>query len=323
MPLVHATDLIRHAAVHRYALVEIRPRSLGEALDIRAAAESCDAPLLIGVSGEALDGIAIADAMPALEAGLAAARVPASLHYHSVPDRAGLAAAVRIGCNSVTLGAPLAAGCDAAALIALGRSCGIATELAGNDPSTEAKPDFVAHTGHEISPAAIAARRKEHGLPVGLHPDTTPTDVAALAAAGVAKLSVARATGGETAASTFRRLAEAAGTAGRGAAALAQSRIFAPVEHVVAFNAPTLSPPEIDRLFAIGREALGAVPGVRHVRVGRAIAENARYKLCWFIRFANAAVADFYRSEPSHLAFADQHFRPVAADRMTIDFELS
>ena len=326
MPLVYAADLIRHAIAHRHALVELRPHSLGEAFHLREAAEACDAPLVIGIAGAALDGVALEDAMPALEAGLAQAKVPVALHYHSVPDRPGLAAAIRLGCNSVTLGTPLAPGCDATSLIALGRSCGIATELAGDDLGPAAEPDLVAYDGAEISAAAISNRRGRLGKPVALRAAAVPANLPELVSAGVAKVTLAGASGshgGAAAASSFRALAEASGAAGQGRAAIAECRVFEPVEHVVAFNAPSLSPSEIDRLFAIGREALGAVPGVRQVRIGRALAANARYRLCWFIRFANAAVADAYRTDPAHLAFADQHFRPVAADRMTIDFGLS
>jgi fructose-bisphosphate aldolase, class II len=38
------------------------------------------------------------------------------------------------------------------------------------------------------------------------------------------------------------------------------------------------------------------------------------------VRFAHPAVIDSYRDHPDHLAFADNLFRPLAADRMTIDF---
>jgi fructose-bisphosphate aldolase class II len=41
------------------------------------------------------------------------------------------------------------------------------------------------------------------------------------------------------------------------------------------------------------------------------------------VRFASAAVIDTYRDHPDHQAFADSHFRPVAGDRLTIDYQLS
>ncbi|MGD9740467.1 MAG: Dabb family protein [Bauldia sp.] len=113
---------------------------------------------------------------------------------------------------------------------------------------------------------------------------------------------------------------ESSPAGGRARAALAAVRRWRAVEHVVMFNAEGLAEAEIERLFRIGCEALGAVPGVRDVRVARAITPGARYGLCWFVRFANETVAATYKDDPGHVEFADTHFRPVAADRLTIDF---
>lgn len=110
--------------------------------------------------------------------------------------------------------------------------------------------------------------------------------------------------------------------AGKASGALAAARRRRLVEHVVMFNAPDLTEPEVEELFRIGCEQLGAVPGVRGVRVGRAITPRPRYSLCWIVRFANEAVAESYKHDPMHLAFADNRFRPVATDRLTIDFLL-
>jgi fructose-bisphosphate aldolase class II len=77
---------------------------------------------------------------------------------------------------------------------------------------------------------------------------------------------------------------------------------------------------EIDAMVAEGRRVLAAISGVRQVITGRAIREDAAYRLCWLVRFAHPAVIDSYRDHPDHLSFADNLFRPRAADRMTIDF---
>ncbi|QGU31791.1 Dabb family protein [Thermochromatium tepidum] len=42
----------------------------------------------------------------------------------------------------------------------------------------------------------------------------------------------------------------------------------------------------------------------------------------WLIRFTHEAVIDHYRDHPAHVAFADQHFRPLAPDRLTTDYRL-
>lgn len=108
--------------------------------------------------------------------------------------------------------------------------------------------------------------------------------------------------------------------AGRAPAALERVRRWRAVEHVVMFNAPDLSEADIQQMFELGAAKLGAIPGVRDVRFGRAAKPGSRYGLCWFVRFANEAVMDSYRHHPMHIDFADNHFRPFASDRLTSDF---
>lgn len=111
---------------------------------------------------------------------------------------------------------------------------------------------------------------------------------------------------------------------GRGKAgpALAACRLPQPVEHVVMFNPEGLSDAGVREMLRIGTDMLGAIPGVRAVRTGRALADDARFSLCWLVLFASEHVVAHYRDHPTHIAFADHHFRPFAGDRMTIDFRL-
>ncbi|MCW5716316.1 MAG: Dabb family protein [Bauldia sp.] len=102
--------------------------------------------------------------------------------------------------------------------------------------------------------------------------------------------------------------------------ALQQVRRWRAVEHVVMFNAPDLSDANVQVMFELGAQKLGAIPGVRSVRFGRAARPDSRYGLCWFVRFASAAVVESYKNHPMHVDFADNHFRPFASDRLTSDF---
>ena len=107
MPLVHAVDLIRNAVESRYALLEMRPRSLAAAFGLRNAAEACEAPIVIAVSDEAL-GVGLSDAMPALETAFSRSKGPVVLHHTNVRGRSDLIAAIRLGFGSVTLTAAVA-----------------------------------------------------------------------------------------------------------------------------------------------------------------------------------------------------------------------
>ena len=110
------------------------------------------------------------------------------------------------------------------------------------------------------------------------------------------------------------------GSADRADELLARARPWRPVHHVILFNAEGLDEAGVEALFAEGRRVLGAIPGVRHVRTGRALREGARYRYAWLIGFAHPAVVDSYREHSAHVAFADGRFRPVAPDRVSVDF---
>ena len=72
---------------------------------------------------------------------------------------------------------------------------------------------------------------------------------------------------------------------------------------------------------AEGRRVLAAIPGVREVITGKAVNEGASYHFCWNVRFCHPDVIASYRDHPEHVKFADNHFRPVAGDRISIDFQ--
>jgi fructose-bisphosphate aldolase class II len=73
-------------------------------------------------------------------------------------------------------------------------------------------------------------------------------------------------------------------------------------------------------MMAEGQRILSAIPGVREVFAGSAVKQDARYRHTWLVRFCHPAVIDSYREHPDHIAFADQQFRPVAGDRISIDY---
>ncbi len=113
------------------------------------------------------------------------------------------------------------------------------------------------------------------------------------------------------------------GSAGRADAVIQAAPPWSPVEHLIVFNVNTISDSEAAEMMARGRRILGAIPGVRHVLTGKAIKEDAKYRFCWLVRFVHPAVIDSYRDHPEHVRFADELFRPVAGDRISIDYLLT
>ncbi len=93
------------------------------------------------------------------------------------------------------------------------------------------------------------------------------------------------------------------------------------VEHVIIYN--VLADTDVDALMAEGRKVLAAIPGVREVITGKAVNDGASYRFCWNVHFCHPDVIASYRDHPEHIKFADNHFRPVAGDRISIDFQAS
>jgi fructose-bisphosphate aldolase class II len=111
------------------------------------------------------------------------------------------------------------------------------------------------------------------------------------------------------------------GSADRAEALLNACEPWQPVDHVIVYN-PTAAV-DVGAMMRDGRRMLGAIPGVREVITGRAISQGAAYQYCWNVRFCHPRVIESYRHHPEHVRFADRYFRPVAADRITIDFAVS
>lgn len=110
------------------------------------------------------------------------------------------------------------------------------------------------------------------------------------------------------------------GSAGRAEALLRSCKPWTPVDHTIFYNVAPDDGMDVEAMMAEGRQVLAKIPGVRQVFTGTAVAEDARFRYCWNVRFCHPAVIDSYRDHPEHKRFADNLFRPVAADRISIDF---
>lgn len=121
--------------------------------------------------------------------------------------------------------------------------------------------------------------------------------------------------------SEAQRCMRLCGSAERGAEVLNCCRSWMPVEHVIIYNVKGVDEHDVDTMMAEGRRVLSAIPGVREVVTGKAVQESAKYRYVWLVRFCDPAVIERYRDHPDHVAFADNRFRPVAGDRISIDYQ--
>jgi len=113
------------------------------------------------------------------------------------------------------------------------------------------------------------------------------------------------------------------GSAGQADGVLAHARLWQPIAHLIQYNTGGVDEAGVEAMMTRGREVLSRIPGVRRVATGRAVKADAQFRLCWVIEFASEKVIDSYRVHPDHVAFADELFRPIAADRLSIDYGLT
>lgn len=119
------------------------------------------------------------------------------------------------------------------------------------------------------------------------------------------------------------RMIDLFGSNNQADACLKASQPWQEVAHVIGFNTQDCAPEQTVELLRRGRTELSNIPGVRRVATGEALTDDARFRQLWLIEFAHPQVVASYRDHPKHRAFADRHFRPVAADRLSIDYRLT
>jgi fructose-bisphosphate aldolase class II len=110
------------------------------------------------------------------------------------------------------------------------------------------------------------------------------------------------------------------GSAGEADAVLSAAEAWQPVHHVIIYNLDVDDANQISNMMQGGEKMLSQIPGVRRVITANAVQQDARYKFSWLIEFVHKNVIDSYRDHPDHVAFADQLFRPIAGDRISIDY---
>ena len=110
------------------------------------------------------------------------------------------------------------------------------------------------------------------------------------------------------------------GSAGRAAEVSVQCQPWQPIAHTILYNVEGATDEQVGEMMQRGHEVLAMIPGVRHVFTGWAVQEKTKFRFCWQVQFSHAKVIDSYREHPEHVAFATQYFRPMAADRLSIDF---
>ena len=95
------------------------------------------------------------------------------------------------------------------------------------------------------------------------------------------------------------------------------------ISHSIAFNIREGATHE-DCLSVMqrGREQLLKIPGVKDFTFSVSVDPNARYRYNLIVYFKDESVIESYKHHPIHVDYADHFFRPLATDRLTIDYRL-
>ncbi len=111
------------------------------------------------------------------------------------------------------------------------------------------------------------------------------------------------------------------GSAGQADAVLQSCQAWFEVEHLIIYNVSGLNALQTREMAQKGKHILAQIPGVREVFIGESVKENDQYRYTWLVKFCHPKVIDYYREHPDHVAFADNLFRPVAGNRISIDYQ--
>ncbi len=111
------------------------------------------------------------------------------------------------------------------------------------------------------------------------------------------------------------------GSSGRADQLNAHCEAWKPVEHLIIYNVHGITEDETLAMIEEGKKTLRKIPGVLEVVTGHAIQDEASYRYTWLVRFCHDAVINSYKNHPLHVKFADTLFRPVAGERISIDYQ--
>ena len=357
MPLIDMRDMLNHAYRNHYAVGGFGTDSLDVLRAVLAAAERCRSPVVLNIDGARLDDDALEPLVAAAERAAQRASVPVALHFERGGSLEAAARAVNAGCNGVMVRvaqesfpgmvadvrrvAEMAHGCGVTVEGELGDAEADGAEVPG--VSVEEARAFVQRTGVDClslpvcrpngrtrgraRPDADRLRRITEAvrIPLVIQAGNGLADehYYRLIQHGVAKINCDRIVtedSGESIGAQIERRMQLWGSAGRAAEVLVQCRAWQPVQHVIVYNVEGADDAQVEAMMARGREVLGRIPGVRRVFTGWALQKGAKFRCCWLVEFVHEKVVDRYRDHPDHIAFANQLFRPIAGDRISIDF---
>lgn len=112
------------------------------------------------------------------------------------------------------------------------------------------------------------------------------------------------------------------GSGGRAAEVLTQCRPWQEIQHLVLFYTGDVKFPEqeVAALMREGRASMQHIPGVRQVRIGRALQADGKYSYCWQVTLASREAVEVFSEHPLQYAFTGKTTLALASDWQALDF---
>lgn len=340
MSVIAMKDLLQHAYTRHYAVAAFDISSLDVAEGIIQAAERCSSPVVLNLNANVISDAKMVLLLPSLETAARKSSVPVAIQRNYVGHLNALTLAINNGCHSILLASDK--NNDIENLIQVAHSCGVPVEALSGEI---ADIDFLQISMDSVLDPVFSS--DTHSIPVTVNLDSAISveQGQAITAKGVARINfgsilekgisvqaLGQSDGDQQDYQVFtNKLIELVSSEAEACIKICRSSDQAdtifddcaswlPVEHLIIFNTNGQTESEAQAMLAEGRKSLSQIPGVRKVITGTAVKEDAKYRYTWLIRFCDQAVIDSYREHPSHVAFADNLFRPVAGDRISIDY---
>lgn len=283
MAIVDYIQLHQQALEHCYKLLCVNISTLPIAKGILNAAEKSNAPIVLSLDLDCADF----DLLPSIEKLARQCKSPVALLAQGIETGGQASLSIRLGCNALMLKDTL----DNTIknnINNISQACAIPI-IESTDALVDVSVELEKHTIQ-----AIQSLNRWQDINECIMQES---------------------------ASLMRDLFAKMNASKQGQVALSNCNVCRSVEHLIIYNT-TSNDQASAELAAKGRQILDNIPGVRATWSGTAIKADAQYQWCWLIRFANTQVINSYRDHPEHVAYADTYFRPNAADRISIDYEL-
>lgn len=357
MPIVNIKDMLSCARANEFAVPAFEIDSLETLSGAIRAAETSQSPLVLSVTEAQLNDSLFESLVSAIETMAQQTSIPVAIQFEQATSFDTAVRAINAGCNSIMLDASVTDISLIKNIASMAHDCGVTlgsvcqqqVMAAGMQLLEEAVIDVLLlknDADDRLVLPDITESASNSLLTTYAYQNITDTDCHKIIESGMTMIQFGtllqditdsrirlNAHESETG---YRKLMQGITgliqqeaseciqlclSAGQADNLLKQCQPWLPVEHVIIFNVEGINDEQARTMMAEGQKSLAGIPGVRHVVIAQAVKDDAKYRFSWLVRFCHPAVIDSYREHPVHVDFADRLFRPVAGDRISIDYQ--